>query len=54
MLSFSAIKTSQKNRIRDLQYELAQEKTKFEAERKQLEEIRSQLDKKTNEIKIFS
>lgn len=54
MLSFSAIKTSEKNRIRDLEYELAQEKSKLEAERKQLEDLKNQLDKRTNEVKVFS
>lgn len=34
MLSFSAIKTSEKNRIRDLQEELAKEKMKFDTERR--------------------
>jgi uncharacterized protein YigA (DUF484 family) len=53
MLSFSANKTAEKNRIRDLELELAQEKCKLEAERKISNELKLQLEKQMAEIRVF-
>ncbi len=51
MLSYSAIKTSQKNRIRDLQAELAQERAKLDAEKRINADLKYQLEKEVSENK---
>jgi hypothetical protein len=53
MLSFSANKGAERNRIRDLEGELAQEKAKLDMQRKLTAELQSQTQKHVTEIKVL-